>query len=263
MLKISLRQAFKLIKSKKLAKIKNLRHGFFNSTGDKSRKIYKSLNCGPGSKDLPSNVKKNLEIVKKKINKSAKGIFLLHQIHGNKFVYIDDKYKFKIKPKADAVITNQKKLPIAVLTADCVPILICDSKKKMIAAIHVGWKGAYRGIVNKVIKFMIKKGCKYKNITAVIGPSISVKNYEVKEDLKKKFIKKDTKNHKYFETNNNKLYFNLTKHVRFLLLNNKIKNVETIKTDTFDIKNKFFSARRALRLNHNDYGRNISIIMLN
>ena len=50
-----------MIKSKKLTKIKNLKHGFFNRTGGKSKKIYKSLNCGPGSKDLLSNVKKNLK----------------------------------------------------------------------------------------------------------------------------------------------------------------------------------------------------------
>ena len=252
-----------MIKSKKLIKIKSIKHGFFNSVGGKSKNIYKSLNCSPGSKDLSSNVKKNLQIVKKKINKSAKDIFLIHQVHSNKFVYINDKYKFKTKPKVDAIITNQRNLPIAVLTADCVPILICDNKKKMISVIHAGWKGAYKGIITKVIKFMIKKGCKLKDITAAMGPSISVKHYEVKKDFKKKFIQKDKKNLKYFRINNNKLYFDLTKFVYSLLLQNKIKNIDTLKIDTFNIKNKFFSARRALRLNHNDYGRNISIIMLN
>ena len=251
-----------MIKSKKLTKIKNLEHGFFNSVGGKSKNIYKSLNCGPGSRDLPSNIKKNLEIVKKKINKSAKDIFLLHQIHSNKFVYVDEQHKLKKKPKVDAIITNQSNLPIAVLTADCVPILICDNKKKIISAIHAGWKGAYKGIIDKVIKFMIKKGCKLKNITAAIGPSIAVKNYEVKDDFKKKMIKKDKKNLKYFKVNNNKLYFNLTKYVHSLLLSSKITNIETLKIDTFNVKNKFFSARRALRLKQNDYGRNISIIML-
>ena len=252
-----------MIKSKKLSKIKNLNHGFFNSVGGKSTNIYKSLNCGPGSKDLPSNIKKNLKIVKKKINKTSENIFLLSQIHSNKFVYIDDKYRSKIKPKADAVITNQKNLPIAVLTADCAPILICDNKKKIIAAIHAGWKGAFKGIIGKVIKFMIKKGCKIDNINVAIGPSISVKNYEVREDFKKKLIKKDKKNQKYFKNKKNKLYFDLTKYIYALLLENKIKNIDNLKVDTFDIKNKFFSARRSLKLNHDDYGRNISIIMLN
>jgi len=252
-----------LIKSKKLARLKNLKHGFFNSSGGKSKGIYQSLNCGPGSKDLSVNVKKNLEIVKKKISNSAKNIFLLNQIHSNKLVYIDNNYKLTKKPKADAVITNQKNLPIAVLTADCVPILICDNKKRIVAAIHAGWKGAFKGIIDKVIKFMVKKGCSLKNITAVIGPSISVKNYEVKDDFMKKFIKKDKKSLKYFKIENNKLYFDLSQYVYSQILQNKIKNIDTIKLDTFDIKNKFFSARRALSLKQNDYGRNISIIMLN
>ena len=252
-----------MIKSKNLKKIKNLKHGFFNRNGGKSKNIYKSLNCGPGSKDLPSNVKQNLEIVKKKISKSANDIFLLNQIHSNKFIFINKKNKIKMRPKADAVITNQIKLPIAVLTADCVPILIYDNKKKIIAAIHAGWKGAYKNIIGKVLKFMIKMGSKPQNILASIGPSISVKNYEVQEDFKRKFIKKNKKNIKYFKKNNNKLYFNLPNYVYCSLLENKIKKIETIKIDTFDKKNNFFSARRALSLNHDDYGRNISIIMLN
>jgi len=240
-----------------------LKHGFFNRIGGKSKSIYKSLNCGPGSNDLPSNVKKNLEIVKKKISRSASDIYLLNQIHSNKFIFINKKYKLKRKPKADAVITNQRKLPIAVLTADCAPILLYDDQKEIIAAIHAGWKGAYNNIIGKVLKFMIKKGSKPKNIIASIGPSISVKNYEVQDEFKRKFIKKNKKNLRYFKKNNNKLYFDLPKFVYFSLLENKIKKIETIKIDTFNKKNNFFSARRALSLNHDDYGRNISIIMLN
>ena len=134
---------------------------------------------------------------------------------------------------------------------------------KMIAAIHAGWKGAFKGIIAKVIKFMIKKGCKLENITAAIGPSISQKNYEVKDDFKKKFIQKDKKNYIFFKNKKNRLYFDLTKYIYASLKTIKIKNIDILKIDTFDIKNKFFSARRALKLKHNDYGRNISIIMLN
>ena len=136
-------------------------------------------------------------------------------------------------------------------------------KKNLIAAIHAGWKGAYKDIINKVINFMIKKGSNPKNIIAAIGPSISIKNYEVKNDFKRKFIKKDKKNNRFFKSKYKKLYFDLPDYVKSCLLKSKIKNIETIKIDTFDINNNFFSARRALKLNHNDYGRNISIIMLN
>ena len=163
---------------------------------------------------------------------------------------------------ADAIITNLMNVPIAVLTADCVPILVFDNHRKMIAAIHAGWKGAFKGIVSKVIKFMIKKGSKTKNITAVIGPAISVKNYEVKKDFYKKFVRKD-KNHKFFKMGKEKLYFNLSTYVKSLILKSGVNKIEKLNVDTFDAKNKFFSARRSKSLNHADYGRNISIIMLN
>ena len=252
-----------MIKSKKLSRIKDLKHGFFNSVGGKSKDIYKSLNCGPGSKDNKLNIKKNLQIVRKNISKKAKNIFLLHQFHSNKFIYIDDKYNNKKKPKADAVITNQKHLPIAVLTADCAPILIYDSKMKMVAAIHAGWRGAYKDIIKKVVKFMIKKGCSLNNMVAAIGPCISIENYQVKEDFKKKFLKKDIKNIIFFKKTKNKNYFSLNKYIHFQLKSLNIKKIDIINKDTFNIKNNFFSARRSISHNENDYGRNISIIMIN
>ena len=61
----------------------------------------------------------------------------------------------------------------------------------MIAVIHAGWKGAFKGIISKVINFMIKKGCKKNHITAAVGPCISQKSYNVGEDFKKKFLKKN------------------------------------------------------------------------
>jgi polyphenol oxidase len=252
-----------LIRSKKLTQVKNLKHGFFNRIGGKSKNIYKSLNCGPGSKDSSVNVKKNLQLVKKKISKSAKNIFLSHQVHSNKFIYINDVYKLKTKPKVDAIITNQKNLPIAVLTADCVPILISDKNKNMIAAIHAGWRGAYKGIIKKVIKFMIKKGCRSENMIAAIGPCITVKNYEIKQDFIKKFLKKDKKNFIFFKKIKNKNYFNLNKYINFQLKNLNVKNIDVINKDTFNEKNNFFSARRSISRNESDYGRNISVIMIN
>ena len=67
----------------------------------------------------------------------------------------------------------------------------------------------------------------------------------------------------FFKNKKNKLYFDLPNYIYVLLKTIKIKHIDNLKIDTFDIKNKFFSARRALKLKHNDYGRNISIIMLN
>ena len=253
-----------MIKSKKLSNLKKINHGFFNRSGGKSRGIYKSLNCGLGSNDKKNKIKENLKIAKNKISKKSKNIFLLHQIHSNKFIFIDKNFRNnKKKVQADAVITNQRKFPIAVLTADCVPILLYDNKKNIIAAIHAGWKGALKGIINNVINFMIKKGCQQKNIIAAIGPCIGKTSYNVRNDFKRKFLKNDKKNKIFFSNKKNIIYFDLPNYVKSQLKLNKITNIDMKNIDTFNKKNNFFSARRALKSKHDDYGRNISIIMIN
>jgi len=133
----------------------------------------------------------------------------------------------------------------------------------MIAAIHAGWKGAYKDIVKRVVHFMIGKGCSSQNITAAIGPCISSNNYQVREDFIKKFIKKDKKNIIFFKKNKYKSYFNLNKYIHFQLMSLNIKKIDIINKDTFSNKNNFFSARRSISRNESDYGRNISIIMIN
>ena len=253
-----------MITSKKLFKQIEISHGFFNRIGGKSKGIYKSLNCGPGSRDNKNKIIENLKIVKNKINKKSKNIFLLYQFHSNKFVFIGKNFKFnKRKIKADAIVTDQKKLPIAVLTADCVPILLYDSKKKIIAAIHAGWKGSFKGIIKKVINFMLLKGCKENTITAAIGPSIQQNSYNVGNEFKQRFIKKSRSNKIFFKRKKNIIYFNLPNFVKSQLKSNKITKIDMINIDTFIKKNNFFSARQSLKLKHDDYGRNISIIMIN
>ena len=216
------------------------------------------------SSDKKNNILKNLVIVANKIKAKPKKIVLLNQVHSNKFHYINKNSKLNNnKLEGDALVTDRRKLPIAILTADCVPILIYDNDNKMIAAIHAGWRGAYKDIVKKVIKFMIKKGCSSKNITAVIGPCISVDNYQVRQDFIKRFITKDKKNIIFFKRIKDKNYFNLNKYIHFQLKSLNIKKIDVINKDTFNTKNNFFSARRSIGRNESDYGRNISIIMIN
>ncbi len=251
-----------MIKAKKLSKFKNIKHGFFGSKGGVSKGIYKSLNCGIGSKDKSGNIKKNLKIILSKLNIKSKKIYLPKQIHSNKFYYINKKIK-KNRVKCDAVITDQKKIPIGVLTADCAPLILYDPKKLMISVIHAGWRGAFKGIANKVLKFFIKKGSKPKDIVVVIGPCISKKNYQVREDFFKKFIKQDSKNKKFFTFIKKKIFFCLKKYLVHQIKKNGVKKIEIINKDTFSSINSYFSARRSLSKKENDYGRNISIIMIN
>ena len=253
-----------MIKSKKLSKFQQINHGFFDKKGGKSTGIYKSLNCGIGSSDSKKNVLNNLKIVCKKINCSSKNLILLNQIHSNKFYFINKNYKFKKKKlNGDALITNVKKIALGVIVADCVPVLIYDKNLKIISAIHAGWKSVYKEIIKKVVKFLIKKGSNTKNLVAVIGPSISEKSYEVQKDFKDKFLKKDKQSKFFFKIRKNKTYFGLNKYVYYHLKKLGIKNLEIIKKNTFDPKNNFFSARRSIQNKENDYGRNISVIMIN
>ena len=157
-----------MFKSKLLNKFDEIEHGFFNSKGGFSKGIYESLNCGIGSKDLKKNVVRNLEKVAKQINTTKQNIILLNQVHSNKVINVRD--IFKIRRNGDGLITNRKKLALGILTADCAPILIFDPKKKIIAALHAGWKGAFKDIIGKTINKLNQKGSKSKDLIAVVRP---------------------------------------------------------------------------------------------
>ena len=249
-----------MIRSKKLIKFRKINHGFFNSFGGVSSGIYKSLNCGIGSKDKKKNIIKNLKIVTNRVG-GKKKIALLHQIHSNKIHFIKKISKKKLV--GDGLITKSKGLMIGVLTADCAPIIFFDPNKNIIGIAHAGWKGAYKKIALEMIKKFKKNGSKLKDIIAVIGPCISQKNYEVKNDFKAKFISQSLRNKIFFKNIKNKIYFDLKSYIFQQLKNEGVDNVELIKKDTFCTKNNFFSARRSLKNKINDYGRNISIIMIN
>ena len=248
-----------MIKSKKLQKFNSIKHGFFNNVGGVSSGIYKSLNCGIGSNDKKKNVTKNLKIVSKKIGFN-KNLILLRQLHSNKVYFVNKKPKKKLF--GDGLITNTKHLAIGILTADCAPILFVEPKKNIIGAAHAGWKGAHNKIGEKMINYFKKKGSKLNDIFAVIGPCISQSNYEIKNDFIVKFLKQSSENRKHFKIIKNKIYFDLKGYIFKQLKNAGIKNIEIIKKDTFNPKNNFFSARRSLKKKINDYGRNISIIMI-
>ena len=100
-------------------------------------------------------------------------------------------------------------------------------------------------------------------MVAAIGPCIAQKNYEIKSDFKLKFLKQNTVNRTFFKKIKKKTYFSLKKYVYYQLSNLGLKNIDVIEKDTYNPKNNFFSARRSIHKKENDYGRNISIIMIN
>ena len=249
-----------MIRSKNLRKFKQLKHGFFNSKGGVSKGIYKSLNCGPGSFDKSNLISTNLKLVLRKLKSTQKKLVLLHQVHSNKIFFINKKVKKKLI--GDGLLTKNKNLAIGILTADCCPILFYDPKKSIIGAVHAGWKGAFKNIGVKMVSEFKKKGTKLEDLYVAIGPTISQNSYEVKKDFKYRFLKQKLSNRKFFKMKRNKIYFDLVGYIYNQMKKSGIKNIEIIKKDTFNPKNNFFSARRSLKNNFDDYGRNISIIMI-
>lgn len=116
-------------------------------------------------------------------------LFLPHQIHSDEMVYIDEN-NINQKIDADACITDKRNLAIGVKTADCVPILIYDRTRKVVGAVHSGWKGTVKKIAYKTVISMIKKfSSNPSDIHAVIGPAICGRCYGVKEDVFNIFLK--------------------------------------------------------------------------
>ena len=246
--------------SKRLKKFKNLNHCFFSRRGGYSSGLYKSLNCGKGSRDKRKNILRNLEYVSKKMYVKKKRLILMHQTHSNKVVEINEKNLDK-NINSDAMITRYKKVALGVLTADCVPILVYDKRNKIIGCIHAGWRGALTGIIKKTIIKIKRKNSRY-DIFASVGPCISIKSYEVDLNFYKKFLAKTKKNKKYFKNKNkNKKIFNLREYVNDKLVELNVK-VDHINRDTYREKKNFFSYRRSSKFKQNDYGRCISTISM-
>tara|TARA_B100002052_G_scaffold99153_1_gene91634 strand:+ start:8866 stop:9633 length:768 start_codon:yes stop_codon:yes gene_type:complete len=246
--------------SKKLKKFKNINHCFFSRNGGFSKGIYKSLNCGKGSKDKKIFIKKNLNLVSKKMNIKRK-LFLMYQTHSNKVMIITNKNKNLNKFKSDAIVTQLRGYGLGVVTADCVPIVLYDKKNHTIGCIHAGWKGALSGIVENTIK-TFKKISLDNEIFAAVGPCIDKKSYEVDSNFYKEFILRSKKNKIYFlKKNKNKKLFDLRGYVTHKLLKLNI-NVDHINLDTFKQKSNFFSYRRSQKKGETDYGRCISVISL-
>ncbi len=247
--------------SKSLKKFKYIKHCFFSRKGGFSKGIYQSLNCGRGSKDIKKNVNKNLSFVSKKMKVNPTKLALMYQTHSNKVIIINEKNKDSKKFKSDAIITKLKGIALGVVTADCVPIILYDSKNQIIGCIHAGWKGASSGIIENTIKKFKKLNTKNK-LFASVGPCISEKSYEVDISFYKKFISKSKKNSFYFaKKNKNRKLFDLRKYVNDKLVKLNVK-VDHVKHDTFKEKDSFFSYRRSRKLHEKDYGRCISAISL-
>ncbi len=145
---------------------------YFSSIyGGVSTEAYAALNLGDHVGDSPIHVSENRDVLARQLG--LKSISFMNQVHGSAVVQVDS--TTKQIPTCDAIVTTEKSLGLAVLTADCIPLLI--DGENCIAAIHVGRRGLVSGVITESIAVLKNLGA--TRFKAVLGPSICGKCYEV------------------------------------------------------------------------------------
>ncbi len=149
--------------------------------GGRSRGSYSQLNLGYHVDDEAEDVYFNRQELYKMLGQEP---LWLRQVHGNRIIDADKAVNDFV---ADGAITTRQNFPIAVMTADCLPIVMADKNGQVIGIIHAGWRGLSLGIIEALIESFAFKGVMPFNIQAWIGPSISMRQYEVDEKIKNVF----------------------------------------------------------------------------
>lgn len=243
-------------------------HGFFGRDGGVSAGIYASLNCGPGSRDLPENVAENRRRVVRVLAPDSQ-LISLSQIHSPIVHTLPATGTQAGKSlQGDAMVTATPGLALGILTADCAPVLLADTQAKVIGAAHAGWKGALgqagRGVLEVTLDAMEKLGAQRMRISCVIGPSISQANYEVGFDFRDRFLEPGLRNRRFFVPSDREGHyrFDLPGYVAHRLTIAGAGRVEISGICTYPPKNGYFSFRRTTHAGEPDYGRQVSAIVL-
>lgn len=239
-----------------------LKHGFFTRKGGASSGLFAGLNCGRGSSDQKEIVAINRARVAAALGLPPERLATVNQTHSDKVVTLtgSEDLDAVARTEADAIVTTVPGLAIAVLTADCQPILFSDAQAGVIAAAHAGWRGALDGILQATVGAMRETGA--RDIRAVIGPCISQRAYEVSEDFMDRFLIEDDRYARFFSGGpNGRQMFDLP-GFGLATLRDLGVDAEWIGHCTYSDPVRFFSYRRATHEGAADYGRLISAITL-
>ena len=240
-----------------------IRHGFFTRQGGVSTGIYGSLNCGLGSGDDAENVRQNRALVAQTLGVAPNHLLTLYQIHSATAVVVDKAWEGEA-PEADALVTRTPGLAIGALTADCAPVLFCDPEARVIAAAHAGWRGALSGIAEATVAAMEELGASRERMLAVIGPSISQKAYEVGVEYVDRFLAEEPTSSVFFITDasSGEPHFDLSGYVAERLSRAGVDTISDLGLCTYCDETRLFSYRRSQHHGEDDYGRQISAIVL-
>ena len=207
---------------------------------------YATFNCTHYCEDNPEHVKANLETLSLLLPERPRVIVIPRQTHTANVQVIKDVPTPEELQDVDAVVTQLKDFCLCVSTADCVPVLLYDKEKEVIAAVHAGWRGTVGRIVEKTIEVMKSHyGSEGKDLVACIGPSISLESFEVGDEVYAAFEEVGfdmTRIARRYE----KWHLDLWEANRVQLLANGVlpEHIEVAGICTFQCYEDFFSARR-------------------
>lgn len=245
-----------------LEALPDVAHGFFGREGGVSTGIYASLNAGPGSNDAPGDVAENRARIARAMGAAPEALVSLYQIHSATVLRVDAAITGD-RPKGDAIVTTAPGLALAILTADCAPILLADVEAGVIGAAHAGWKGALAGVGEACVDEMEAAGARRERIVAAIGPCIHQPSYEVGPEFATAFVAASAADSAFFRPGaGDRLRFDLPGYVRARLLARGVGQVDVAPFDTYSEPHALFSHRRCVHLAEGDYGRNCAAIML-
>ncbi|MBS8226769.1 peptidoglycan editing factor PgeF [Vannielia litorea] len=237
-------------------------HGFFTRKGGASSGVFGGLNCGGGSSDLADAVELNRTRVAGAMEVAPEALLTVHQVHSPDVVTVSEPIT-GTKPRADGLVTATPGLAIAVLTADCQPVLFADPDAGVIGAAHAGWRGALSGVLAATVEAMEALGARRENIAAVIGPSISQRAYEVGPEFFDDFMAEDPEFSRFFAGGEgDRMQFDLPGFGLHMLRQAGVGTAEWTGHCTYSDPERFYSFRRTTHRGEADYGRLISVIRL-
>ena len=146
--------------------------------GGASASPFDTFNLGDHVGDDPATVAANRARLAKAIGLGDDGIVWMNQVHGDRVVAVHGPIKGAID-NADGLVTANPKLALAVVTADCVPVLLSDARAGVVAAVHAGRVGAQKGVVARAVEVMVAEGAHVEDVSVFLGPAVSGRNYEV------------------------------------------------------------------------------------
>ncbi|MFJ9745933.1 peptidoglycan editing factor PgeF [Streptomyces chartreusis] len=157
---------------------------FTDRWGGVSAAPYEELNLGGAVGDGPGTVTANREIAAKSLGLDPGDVVWMNQVHGSDVTVVDGPWRDRPVPEVDAIVTARRGLALAVLTADCVPVLLADPVAGIAAAAHAGRPGMIAGVVPAALRAMTELGADPARIVARTGPAVCGRCYEVPDAMR-------------------------------------------------------------------------------